>query len=164
MRSFAEDTSVPIAKTRSELEALLRTWSCDGVQWTDFWSEGRSQLQFTWTFEQRKYLARFIVLMPDEKALRARSLNQHTRQVSEAKLKKNRAVAGCHEHRTLFYFVRSAFAAVKAKLVTPEQVFLPFLVGADGRTVAEAALPQLHKLLMGGTGADLLALPPPGEP
>lgn len=161
MRAFAEDTTVSIEKSRVELLELLREWKCDGVQWTDHWSEGRSMLQFMWSFEKRKYLARFIVLLPDEKTLRERSKHAQRGTIIESKLKRNRELAGRHEHRTLLYFIRSAFAAVKAKLVTPEQVFLPFLVGSDGRTVAESALPQLHRLLEGGTGAELLALPPP---
>lgn len=159
-RAYAEDTTVPVQKTQQEIAELLRAWRCDGIRWTEMYAAGRSTLEFLWTFEGRAYLARFTVTNPSDDLLKKRAKTARG-LVSEAKLKRLRALAGRHEHRTLLYFIRSAFAAVQARLVTAEQVFLPFLVGADGRTVAEAALPRIHELLEGRTGAELLALPPP---
>lgn len=159
-RAFAEDTVVPISKTRAEIDDLLRAWKADGIRWTEDRAGGRFVLEFLWAHEKAQYLARFIVAMPDEKTLRARSLHAKTRLVVESKLRRARELAGRHEHRVLLLWLKACFNAVHAKLTTPEAVFLPFLVGADGRTVAESVLPQMGKLLT-GTGAQLFLPPPP---
>lgn len=40
-RAFAEDTVVPIAKTRAEIDDLLRAWKADGIRWTEDRAGGR---------------------------------------------------------------------------------------------------------------------------
>lgn len=61
-------------------------------------------------------------------------------------------------HRVLLLWLKGALNAVQAGIVSPEAIFLPFLEGADGVTVAEAALPRLPALLS-NAAEKLLALP-----
>ena len=49
-------------------------------------------------------------------------------------------------------WLKAALNAVEAKLVDPAAIFLPFLVGTDGRTFADVALPKLPKLMNGSAG------------
>lgn len=159
-RAYAEETTVPISKTRCEIDDLLRAWRADGIRWTEDREGGRFVLEFLWKHEGASFLARFTVLMPSEKTLRARSLHAKTGMLVESKLRRQRELAGRHEHRILLLWLKACFNAVKAKLTTAEAVFLPFLVGTDGQTVAEAALPRLRTLLTGSGG---MLLPAPEE-
>ncbi len=154
MKRFAEDTSVPIAKSRAELEKLLRDWQCDAIRWSDHWHEGRSRLEFTWTKAHETgspaiYLARFDVELEKDAALRERAIDGRTGRPSDRKLAQLRDARGRREHRVLVLWIKAALNAVEAGLVKPEAIFLPWLVGKDGRTFGEVAVPRLSMLLDG---------------
>lgn len=152
MRRYAQDTSVSVGKSRGEIDDLLRDWSCDGIRWTDDYRAGRVRLEFLWSREDAQYLARFDLRLPGEEELRRKSIDLRTRKVSEIKLRKAREAAGRHEHRVLLLWLKAALNAVEAGLVDPAAIFLPFLVGADGRTFADVALPKLPSLINGSAG------------
>jgi hypothetical protein len=61
------------------------------------------------------------------------------------------------EHRVLLLWIKAAFNAVEAGIVTAEQIFLPFLEGADGKTVSEIAIPRMAELTRGSAGRLLTA-------
>lgn len=158
MRRFAEDTTVSVTKSRGEIDDLLRAWHCDGIRWTDNFRDGVVTLEFTWSRDGVDYLARFTLQLPTEEEMRTRAIDLRTRRVSDVKLRKVREAAGRHEHRVLLLWLKAALNAVAAGLIDPATIFLPFLVGRNGQTVAEAALPRLAKLL---EGSALALLPAP---
>jgi hypothetical protein len=143
-RAFAASTHVPVAQTRAEIDRLLRAWRCDGIQWTDEFSAGRVSIAFLWTRNPRaatpeavqRYMARLTLKMPMDDTVAS---GQRRRSL----------------HRTLLLWLKACFNAIDAGLVSAEQVFLPFLVGTDGRTVGDVAIERLPMLLR-GTGARLL--------
>lgn len=49
----------------------------------------------------------------------------------------------------LLNWLKAALNAVDAGLVEVEAIFLPWLVGTDGRTLREVAIPRLPALLKG---------------
>jgi hypothetical protein len=158
---YAEGTSVSIGRSRGQIDDLLRAWGCTGTSWTDDWESGVAVLQFRWRrAEDEVYLARFTLRLPSEEQLRQRARHERTGKVLDTKLAKLRKEAGQQEYRVLFIWLNGAFNAVEAGIVTAETVFLPFLVGNDGRTVAEVALPRM-KHLLSAAGAQAL-LPGPG--
>lgn len=61
-----------------------------------------------------------------------------------AKLEKVQRAQGQCEHRTALLWLEACFNAVELGLVAPEQGLPAFLVGRDGRTVRQAALPRDH--------------------
>lgn len=149
MKRFAEDTAVPIAKSRAELEKLLRDWRCDAIRWSDHWHEGRSRLEFTWNHADTLYMARFDITLERDDALRERAVDGRTGRPSERKLEQLRDARGRREHRVLVLWIKAALNAVAAGIVAPEAIFLPWLVGKDGRTFGDVAVAQLPKLLAG---------------
>lgn len=161
MRRFAEDTSVPVAKSRGEIDELLRGWGAEGVQWTDEWSAGRVTVRFVWPSGEQKYSARFSLQIPTEKEIRTSNAvmigPSWNRQVSEPRVRDALSARGRREHRVLLLWLKAAFNAVDAGLVSAELIFLPFLEGKDGVTVGERALPRMEALLLGS--ADKLLLP-----
>lgn len=152
MRRFAQDTAVPVARSRSEIDKILREWGAEGVQWTDDWSRDLVQLRFIWASNGEKYLARFDVQLPRHAEVQARNPPGRAQTLIEQGQRS--------AHRVLALWLKAAFNAVAAGIVDAETIFLPFLQGQDGATVAQVALPRLPKLLAGGAN---LLLPAKGE-
>lgn len=157
-KKFAEDTTVSIAKSRGEIDDLLRRWDCDGIRWTDMFKKNQTILEFSWAGGDRVYLARFVVDLPTDEILRGRSGNAASGKFMASKYRRAKELAGRQEHRVLCLFLKGAFNAIENELIAAEVIFLPFFVGPDGRTVAEVALPRLPELLASGSET-LLGLP-----
>jgi len=156
MKRFAQNTSVSVGKSRGEIDSLLRQWGCKGVQWTDEFEAGLVTLRFRWEHEGCAYMARFSVNLPTDEELSKSAVDGRTTRttwsdpkVSDRKLEKLRETRGQQEHRLLLLWLKAAFNAVDAHIVTAEEIFLPFLEGKDGRTVAEVAIPKMADLLSG---------------
>lgn len=158
MPTYAQGTSVPIGKTRAAIDELLRRWRCDAIRWADHFAEGLVRLEFIWTRDGVQYLARLELRLPDDATLRRRARHAQTGAFLDSKYDRLRSECGRQEHRIMLLWLTAAFNAVDAGLVSAETIFLPFLVGRDGQTVAEAALPRLPELLR-GAAASILALP-----
>lgn len=140
MLSYAHDTAVPVARSRGEIDALLRQWGCDSIQWTDQFREGVAELRFAWTWNGTTYRARLAVRMPADAALR-----KHGDTATQ--LAKRRDQRWRSLHRVLLLTIKAQLNAVESGLLTAIEVFLPHLEGADGRTVAELAAESLPRLL-----------------
>lgn len=153
-RRFASKTVVPIAKSRGEIDRLLRNWGADAIQWTDEFSEDRSTLRFMWQHEGTDYMARFSIqleeLDPDD------LLNLTTGKLSEAKVRKAQDARGKREHRLLLLWLKAALNAVDAGIIDASTLFLPFLEDKTGKTVGEIVVPQMAKLPTGKVGRLLL--------
>lgn len=151
MKRYAEKTTVSISKSREEIDRLLRNWGCDGIAWSDNFRAGMAELRFVWPRDGVDYVARFSISMPNDAELRASDevLDGRTGQISEKKLEKLRDSVGKQEHRVLALWLKASLNAVHAGIVQAEVLFLPFLEGKDGRTVAEVAVPQMAELLKG---------------
>ncbi len=138
-RGFAEETTVPISKTREEIARLLQEWGAGGIGWADDFDMGRVVLHFRWmhTATGQVFVARFhMQLRTDEQLKKLATVNYRFGQERFDKLRANRGKA---EHRRLLLWLKGAFNAVEAGLVLPEQIFLPWLVTSTGATVYEAA-------------------------
>lgn len=155
---FARSTTVSIAKSRIEIDDLLRRWDCDGIRWTDMFKKNQTVLEFTWGCNSTDYTARFVVDLPTNEILRKRARNAASGKFMESKYQRAKELAGRQEHRVLCLFLKGAFNAIENGLIPAEVIFLPFFVGPDGRTVAEVALPRLPELLASGSET-LLGLP-----
>lgn len=150
MRTFAQDTTVSISRTRVEIDELLRAWKADAIQWTDELKANRCTLRFMWEHEGNTYRARFTITLPSYDKLRPLAKNKQTGQVSEPKFNKLWQARGQQEHRVLLLWLKASFNAVNAGIVPVESVFLPYLENDEGRTVAELFVPTLGKLAVRG--------------
>ena len=162
MRRFAQDTSVPISRSRGEIEDLLRTWGCTKLGWSDEYDEGRATLQFVWVRESTQYIARFAVQLPRRDAFIAewKRKNGSWSVPAESTIEKALAQGGRSAFRVLLLWIKASLNAVEHGIVSAESVFLPWIVTPDGRTVAEALVPRMADLLT--TPAERL-LPAPGR-
>lgn len=148
-RRYARNTVVSVAKSRAEIDKCLRDFGANQLQWSDDFESGRASLRFLWRSDGIDYMARFDITVPTEEELRRmpECIDGRTGAVSENRLAKALDRRGMVEHRELALFIKAAFVAVEAELIQAEQVFLPFLEGADGVTVSERVLPRMRTLL-----------------
>lgn len=149
MRRYAEDTAVPISRSRGEIDKLLREWKADAIQWSDDFARDRVTLRFIWPHEGLRFVARFHINLLTRAELSEHATDNRTGGVSENKLAKLIDGRGRTEHRVLLLWLKAALNAVELGIVTAEALFLPFLEDQKGETVAEMALPRLAKLLDG---------------
>lgn len=156
MGRYANDTTVSVSKSRGEIERVLRVWGANQMQWSDDFDGGRAMLRFIWVHEGTSYTARFTVNVPTTKEIREEALDGRTGKFSQAKYDKAMERRGMVEHRELALLLKAIFVAVDCKLITAEQVFLPFLEDATGRTVSECILPEMPKILKRGGTRNLL--------
>lgn len=155
-RRYAEGTDVSVAKSRAEIDALLKRWGCQKLGWAEELDAGRAVLQFVWRHGEQDYMARFGITMPTDEELQAQALDGRTKRFSETKLAKLKDARGRVEFRQLALWLRACLNAVDAGIIRPEAVFFPWLVGRDGRTVWESAAPRLPELLTHSARALLL--------
>lgn len=156
-RGYASDTTVSVAKSRGEIEKLLRTWGANQMQWSDDFNEGQVMFRFFWKHGDQEYTARFMLDLPTADALRETCVHARGGRFLQSKFDKEMERRGMVEHRELALLLKAIFVAVERGIITAEQVFLPFLEGADGVTVSERILPVLSKLLTPRGSKALLA-------
>lgn len=137
VRRYAEDTTVPISRSRGEIDAMLRAWGATGIQWTDEFDVDRVTLAFVWPRGEQRYHARFTLALPSEAELEPHARDGRNGAVSAAKLAKLMDARGKHEHRVLLLWLKAALNAIEAGIVDAEAIFLPFLVMKNGSTAAE---------------------------
>lgn len=143
LHRYAEGTAVPVARSRGEIDRLLRDWKAEAISWTDEFAQDRATLRFVWAKDGQRYLARIALALPTAKELRS-----STR--TDLQFQKAMAARGKTEHRILLLWIKAALNAVELGIVSAEAIFLPFFEDAHGRTVAEVAVPNLARLLTGG--------------
>lgn len=148
-RRYAQDTAVPVARTRGEIDKLLREWGATGIQWTDDFHDDRVTLRFAFNMDGLRYMARFSIGLQRTNEVRRACTNRYGK-VAEAKFEKALEARGKSEHRLLLLWLKAALNAVAAGIVPIQTLFLPFLEGKDGKTVGEFFTPNMPALLRGG--------------
>jgi len=146
-------TVSPRARTRGEIDKLLRDWGSLGIQWTDDWQHDQVTVRFGWKDKTgQQYMARFAIKLPGREVLSKYAIDGRSGVVSERKLAALMDARGKQEHRLLLLWLKAALNAVEAEIIPAEALFLPFLEGRDGQTVAEVCIPRMARLLEGNAG------------
>jgi hypothetical protein len=159
-KQYAANTEVPVGETREQINALLRDWGVSGIQWTDDYENLRVMLQFVWKHGGVPYMAKLRLNLPTDDDLQERAKHKRSGRVLEDKLANLKEIRGWREHRVFYIFLKGAFEAIENGIITAEQLFLPWLVGTDGRTVGEMLAPRLPSLMKDSATA---LLPPVRE-
>lgn len=152
MRRFAEDTQVPVSRSRGEIDKILRAWGATGVAWADEFELGMASLHFKWRRESdgMVFAAKLSIRLPTDAQLREKARHARSGDFLPSKFDSLCDARGRREHRVLVLWLKAAFNAIDVGIIDAEQLFLPFMVGGDGRTVAEVALPAIGGLLAPG--------------
>ena len=136
--SFAEGTSVPIERSKAEIEGMLIRYGAD--QFVSGWGEQEARIQFRANGRN----VRFVLPIPDKTEKR------FTHQAKRAWRPRTQgeAVKAWEQElrrlwRALALVVKAKLEAVQSGIVGFEDEFMAHIVLPDGKTVAEHARPMI---------------------
>jgi hypothetical protein len=156
-KAYAE-TKVDTAKSRGQIEAILRDWGATGLEWQDDFATGSAVLRFRWPVQDGQLVARLMLTTRKVGRLDGNGRTRSAENMRRAIEAERRRV-----HRVAFHWLKTQREAIVAGLFGASDVMLPFLEDASGRTVAEAMRPHLSRLAAMDT-EKRLALPAAGGP
>ena len=135
---YAEETSVPVERSRAEIEQLLRKYGAD--QFASGWSWDRAMIQF----RAEGRTIRFVLPLPDPTD---KQFTQHPRYTYKARSPE--AARNAYEQevrrrwRCLALAIKAKLECVGTKIASFEEEFMPFIVMPDGKTASEHVQPWI---------------------
>lgn len=143
--SFAEGTTVPVEKSRAEIEALLRKYGAD--QFASGWTDRDAKIQF----RARERYVRFVLLLPDPASKAFTRHPQHPwKERSKDAAQKAYETEVRRLWRALLLVIKAKLESVDSKIATFENEFMANIVMPDGKTVAEHAGPMIEAAYKSG--------------
>lgn len=133
---YATTTTVPVEKTKAEIEGLLRKYGASSF--VSGWDARTAAIQFE--MADRRILITMPQPDPKDETFTHRVDGRSGRVKPVAPTQATAAwEQACRSSwRSLRLLVQAMLEAVEAEIVTFEQIFLPFVVLPDGRTVHQA--------------------------
>lgn len=156
MTAFAENTSVPVERSKAEIERMLSRYGAD--QFASGWRDSFASVMFR---AQGRFV-RFELRMPSRTDKRFTHGESRHRPPQPVKLSDDEAYkrweGECRRlWRALCLVVKAKLEAVTSGISTFEEEFLAHLVLPDGGTVGRWLLPQIETAY--ASGKMPLALP-----
>lgn len=139
--AYAETTTVPVARSRAEIEALLQKFKCTQfIVGSD--SEARTAMV---QFKAQNRIIRFIVPLPDPSdkkythgMKRGWSVKRTPAQVQTAVDQAER-----QRWRALMLVIKAKLESVESQIATFEEEFLAHIVMPNDRTVGQLVTPLI---------------------
>jgi hypothetical protein len=142
MTRYAENTSVPVDRSRNEIEKQLQRFGADGFAYG--WDGGQEVVSFTYDGKQ----VRLSIPLPKRESYRS----------EDAWAKERR-----RRFRVLVLAVKALLVAVEDGLVGFEEAFLSWFVTPSGSTVGDMVIPQLNEAARTGILPPLMLPAPRGD-
>lgn len=150
---YAQGTSVPVEKTKAEIETLLRKRGCskfgsleDGPVAVVVFELNRKAIRFTMPLPKKEDFA-YRKEKPTWHRLYTRKPEEQYRLWEQA----------CRQKwRSLLLGIKAKFSNVDSGIATFEEEFMGRIVMPDGRTVAEHVLPRVEEAYLSGKAMPLL--------
>lgn len=148
---YAENTSVPADRSRSEIERTLQRYGADGFLYG--WEATKALIQFR---AHDRYI-RFVIEMPDREDF-SRTPTRGNRRSEEA-IQSAFEQATRQRWRALSLVIKAKLEAVAAGITEFESEFLAHIVLPDGTTVGEWVAPQVQAAYDMGEMPKMLPMP-----
>lgn len=149
--SYAENTSVPVERSKAEIEGMLTRYGAD--QFVSGWSERQARVQFR---AVGRYV-RFTIDMPDPAEERfTKDPRCSWRKRAEEPARKAYEQEVRRLWRALCLVVKAKLEAVSSGIATFEDEFMANIVMPDGKTVSEHARPMIEAAYKSGKVTALL--------
>lgn len=132
--SYAKETSVPVAKTKQEIEMLLERYGAS--QFISGWDENRAVIGFSIDGRQVKITLPMLNIDDFSYSESGRARTESSQRASYDQSTRSR-------WRGLLLVIKAKLEAVSAGISTVEREFLSDVVLPDGQTFHEWARPQL---------------------
>ncbi len=145
-RKAYDGTNVTIARSREEIDSILKKWGVSGIQWEDDFKNGIVNLRFRWEKDEIQYVARFQIALDNDQELLDLSIDGRSGKHSDKKFSRLKIERGKREHRILAAFLKNVFEAVAQGIIEAEAVFLPWIEDGEGFTVYERIGPVMKQM------------------
>jgi hypothetical protein len=152
MSQYASKTSVPVAKTKGEIEAIVERYGAS--QFASGWDEEKAKIGFRMAGRQ----IAFILPMPDK---RARAYTHYSSRGYEkartADAAQREWEQACRQRwRALLLVIKAKLEAVETGISTLENEFLANIVLPTGQLVGDWMKPQIETAYVTGSMPNLL--------
>jgi len=144
MTIYAANTDVPVDRSQLQIKRELQRYGADSFMFCE--EPARAMIQFR--YQGRS--VRFIIEFPDRNSPRFTKSAKQKRPRDEAFAFRAWEQACRQKWRALHLFVKAALEAAHGGIVTFDDVFLPFLVLPNDRTVGEHLRPMIDKAVKQG--------------
>lgn len=145
MPPFAKGTTVPVEKSRMEVDRYLNKRGAEAF------ATMSDAHRFVLQFRLKDRSVRFVVPTP---AWPKTGTADQRKRVVERELQRR--------WRALLLVLKAKFESIDSGITTFDQEFLAQMVAGDGRTVGEILVPEIEAGRLAGSGSGWLALPPGG--
>jgi hypothetical protein len=134
------------ANYKYKIEKLLRKWGVENISWSEEFNIGVSVLRFRWqeNSDSPLLISKFVISIPSEDDLTDQSKDNRTGKFSDKKYNRLKNELGNKEYRALFNLLKALFIAVEEKILSPSQIFFPWIEDFDGQTLYDKIQPSLH--------------------
>lgn len=157
MSQFAKDTSVPVARSRGELEETLQRYGASAF--ANLIQEGKAAIMFE---AQGKRVMFELPLPKIEDFATVTHTSEYRRDIVKERSPDQKHKAweqACRQRwRALLLVVKAKLEAVETGITTFEDEFLAHIVLPDGKTVGKWMKPQLAEAYARGKMPPMLAL------
>lgn len=155
--TYASSTSVSEERSRAEIEKHLMKYGASRFGYM------REERTATIVFTYRRLNIRMEIPLPDpaDKAFALTDSRKWKRRPEEAQKLYEQEVR--RRWRSLALAIKAKLVAVEDGVATFEAEFMPYMVAADGLTIAQKMLPMIEAAADGGMLPATLALPDPEE-
>lgn len=137
MGNYAEKTSVPVSKSKAEIERTLGRYGADSFAYG--WEAERATVGFRL---QGKYVRFNLVLPTKDEGRFTHTPTGKERRVAQAEKEWEQACRAAW--RALCLVIRAKLEAVETGITTFQEEFLAHLMLPNGETVGENLLPQVE--------------------
>ncbi len=138
--SYAEGTEVPVERSRAEVERILSRYGADQFF---YGCDPRGAMV---AFRAKGRSIRFLVPFPPIEQFR-KSEHRFPRTRTPQQAEAAREVEIRRRWRALSLAIKAKLEAVSSGIATFETEFMPYTMLTNGKTVAEALLPEVNRAL-----------------
>lgn len=152
MSQYAQNTSVPVEKSRSEIEMTLRKYGCDTFM--SGWNTEKAFIEFQCEGKR----LRFVLPMPDPESNEFRfTPKRRVRRSRDAQMEAYEQ--GCRQRwRALALAIKAKLECVETGITDFETEFMPHIVLPNGQTASQYMLPQIEEAYATGVMPPMLPL------
>jgi hypothetical protein len=136
MTRYAENTGVPVDRSRAEIERTLSRYGAHAFGYAT--ENNRAMI----SFKMKNRMVRFVLSLPPIEDYRKTPGRGRERFDSDTYRNWEQACRQCW--RALSLVIKAKLEAVESRISTLEEEFLAFLVLPDGKTVGQFMVPQVE--------------------
>jgi hypothetical protein len=140
--AYAESTSVPVSKSRAEIERLLQKHKCAKFMAGVDNEAHRATVQF----QAHSRIIRFEIALPDPADPQYRKIKNSYLQRSASGIAKVVEQAERSRWRALLLVIKAKLEAVESNIATFEEEFMAHIVLPNDKTVGEWVLPEVARI------------------